>query len=432
MSNFDLSTLDMSAKLSMKSGNSMYSNGFNDDYATHNDETLSGKYGNESISAKFKSSSQKNVARIGSTWSVAIQCFKQSGSVFECIGHLRHICDILDEVDRKDRLKYCKSDYENCVKKLKKSNTMFVSDELLREMTKVSKKYFDEYALRVLPTCIMFEIFGRLGLDEFSVYCSTCKEWNKLASRDEVWRKLYTHRFIRSNPSVGPKLNYDFKDQYKTRMADPENGDKVEVAWRGKFRLEARDVYQGLAWWVAEVVDKHTERGKYKIRYPGWESRWDEWVPRERLRWAVESNTLCKIKQGDVVELWCCGANVPGAWLESRVKKVRDGRFCVNRVLTTGTTSHSRPLWADRSRLRLVRHPHEPNSSNLKDCSSGSEEYMRTNNGPRSRITQVANIVMNFMTGGGNNTMNPQAVAPTNTPTNNNNGNNDEEDTDED
>jgi len=33
---------------------------------------------------------------------------------------------------------------------------------------------------------------------------------------------------------------------------------QVEVAWRGKFRLEASEVYQGLAWWVAEVVDKHT------------------------------------------------------------------------------------------------------------------------------------------------------------------------------
>ena len=30
------------------------------------------------------------------------------------------------------------------------------------------------------------------------------------------------------------------------------------MAWRGKFRLEASEVYQGLAWWVAEVVDKHT------------------------------------------------------------------------------------------------------------------------------------------------------------------------------
>lgn len=67
------------------------------------------------------------------------------------------------------------------------------------------------------------------------------------------------------------KANY--LQAFRNRLADPQLGDKVEVAWRGKFRLEALDVYQGLAWWVAEIVDKHTSQGKYKIRYPGWESR---------------------------------------------------------------------------------------------------------------------------------------------------------------
>jgi hypothetical protein len=41
---------------------------------------------------------------------------------------------------------------------------------------------------------------------------------------------------------------------------------------------------------------------------------------------------------------------VPGAWLESRVKKVRNGRYCVGRVLSTGSQ------WVDRDRLRLVKH----------------------------------------------------------------------------
>lgn len=41
---------------------------------------------------------------------------------------------------------------------------------------------------------------------------------------------------------------------------------------------------------------------------------------------------------------------VPGAWLESHVKKSRDGRYCVGRVLSTGS------LWVDRDRLRLVKH----------------------------------------------------------------------------
>ena len=78
--------------------------------------------------------------------------------------------------------------------------------------------------------------------------------------------------------------------------------------------------------------------------------RWDEWVPKSRLRWAVDRNEVAQIHPNDVVELWCCGANVPGAWLESRVKKVRNGRYCVGRVLSTGS------LWVERDRLRLVKH----------------------------------------------------------------------------
>ena len=45
-----------------------------------------------------------------------------------------------------------------------------------------------------------------------------------------------------------------------------------------------------------------------------------------------------------------CYKQVPGAWLESKVKKVRNGRFCVGRVLSTGS------LWVERDRLRLVKH----------------------------------------------------------------------------
>lgn len=79
-------------------------------------------------------------------------------------------------------------------------------------------------------------------------------------------------------------------------------GDLVEVAWKGKFRLESLDIYQGLAWyvnmrtyirvyiqgvgalpcasdqsnnqqpnrWSAVVVDKRQDGSRYKIHYPGW------------------------------------------------------------------------------------------------------------------------------------------------------------------
>lgn len=46
----------------------------------------------------------------------------------------------------------------------------------------------------------------------------------------------------------------------------PQVGDKVEVAWKGKFRLESLEVYNGTAWWVARVVDKGKRPGHYKVR----------------------------------------------------------------------------------------------------------------------------------------------------------------------
>ena len=49
----------------------------------------------------------------------------------------------------------------------------------------------------------------------------------------------------------------------------PQVGDLVEVAWKGKVRLESLDIYQGLAWWSAVVVDKRQDGSRYKIHYPG-------------------------------------------------------------------------------------------------------------------------------------------------------------------
>lgn len=42
-------------------------------------------------------------------------------------------------------------------------------------------------------------------------------------------------------------------------------GDKVEVAWSGKFRLESLKVYNGMAWWLAHVVAKSSQPGYYQV-----------------------------------------------------------------------------------------------------------------------------------------------------------------------
>jgi hypothetical protein len=84
-----------------------------------------------------------------------------------------------------------------------------------------------------------------LPTEDFSPIFSVSKEWRLLASSDEVWQVFYRHKFLRGNPNTMPTQQFGYMKIFQQRLADPQLGDKVEVAWRGKFRLEAMDVYQG-------------------------------------------------------------------------------------------------------------------------------------------------------------------------------------------
>ena len=288
---------------------------------------------------------------------------------------LRRIRTLLDEIDRRDRLKFCKSDFELAFTSLRKQKALW-SGQISSEVVSMLSQYFNESPFERLPTCLIQEILMWLPIDDFAQVPRVNKDWHDLGSSDEIWQTFYRYKFLRHGTNTMPlDLKCNFEEAFRGRLGDPALGDKVEVAWRGKFRLEAVDVYQGLAWWVAEVVDKHATQGKYKIRYPGWESRWDEWVPRSRLRWAVDRNVVAKIQANDVVELWCCGANVPGAWLESKVKKVRGSKYCVGRVLSSG------PLWVDRDRLRLAK----PSSTTAGDALIAEGSSRRINSSPSRR-----------------------------------------------
>ena len=291
--------------------------------------------------------------QIGSSWSVEMISLKNCGSVYEAIICLRNIKLLLNDIDKSDRIKFCKADIDNACKILKSQSNIWCS-ELSQEISQIYRQYFNSNKFDLLPDIIVIEILLWLPIDDFSPVSSVCKDWSIIAVSDEIWNFFYSYKFLRHNPyreKVAVKKNYI--THFRSRLADPCIGDKVEVAWRGRFRLEAMDIYQGLAWWVAEVVDKHVNQHqkKYKVRYPGWDAVWDEWVPRNRLRWAVDSNTVQKIQSNDYVELWCYGANVPGVWLESKVKKIRNGKYCIGKVLSSGS------LWVERDRLRLTKHP---------------------------------------------------------------------------
>lgn len=332
--------------------------------AEYDDLSLSPRYSSYE-ECKHQQQQENNISRlsyrlslsprnqIGSSWSVEMISIKNCGSVYEAIICLRNVKELLNGIDKGDRLKFCKADLDNACKVLKSQNNIWCS-ELSQEISQIYRCYFNTNRFDVLPEILLFEILLWLPIDDFSPISSVCKDWSIIAVSDEIWNFFYCYKFLRHNP-FREQLNIkkNAMKQFQSRLADPCIGDKVEVAWRGRFRLEAMDIYQGLAWWVAEVVDKHVNQHqkKYKVRYPGWDVVWDEWVPRSRLRWAVDSNTVQKINSNDYVELWCYGANVPGVWLESKVKKVRNGKYCIGKVLSSGS------LWVERERLRLTKRP---------------------------------------------------------------------------
>ena len=86
---------------------------------------------------------------------------------------------------------------------------------------------------------------------------------------------------------------------------------------------------------------------------------------RDRLRWSVEPDNGVPIGLHDQVEIWCCGNNVPGAWLEATVRKVRGRRYCVGRVLSNGA------LWVERERLRLAHAKRVPNEDAVPVSAEG-------------------------------------------------------------
>ncbi|CAM9271439.1 unnamed protein product [Ascophyllum nodosum] len=204
---------------------------------------------------------------------------------------------------------------------------------------------FQAEATASLPLHVLQCVFQFVSLAENGIVCAVSKDFREAAEDDSLWEDAYTKRFLTrqgngSTPdstglmSQADRRKYSqrvdgkgsqngFKRRYLKRIMDPQVGDQVQVSWRSKLRLEYQEVYNATTWWPARVVQKGAEPDAYEVHYPGWEWRWDEWVPRERLRWGNERRhralkEIIPIK-GDKVERWCEGSHVPGACHEAMV-----------------------------------------------------------------------------------------------------------------
>ncbi|CAN0450490.1 unnamed protein product, partial [Ectocarpus sp. 12 AP-2014] len=216
-------------------------------------------------------------------------------------------------------------EYERAISEKRASFTHIFTPSVENLVVAVAAKFKQEVTAS-LPLHVLQLVFGFISLSDNGVLCTVSQEFREAAEGDGLWREAYDERFPAlqgepseragqggpdaggggcgpvdcreatatkptangGNSSAGDENGDDFKGRYKRRLLDPHVGDEVQVAWKGKFRLESLEVYDGTAWWLARVVDKGENPGYYKVHYPGWEPKWDEWVVRDRLRWGNE------------------------------------------------------------------------------------------------------------------------------------------------
>eukprot|EP00635_Sarcinochrysidales_sp_CCMP3193_P007179 CAMPEP_0118918810 /NCGR_PEP_ID=MMETSP1166-20130328/18158_1 /TAXON_ID=1104430 /ORGANISM="Chrysoreinhardia sp, Strain CCMP3193" /LENGTH=727 /DNA_ID=CAMNT_0006859197 /DNA_START=71 /DNA_END=2254 /DNA_ORIENTATION=+ len=88
---------------------------------------------------------------------------------------------------------------------------------------------------------------------------SVSRATRSLADSDASWRSAYERAFGLQAGVTLHDYGASLKESYHQRIRDPTCGDRVEVAWQGRFRLEGLEVYRGLAWWAAEVAEKRAE-----------------------------------------------------------------------------------------------------------------------------------------------------------------------------
>mmetsp|Transcript_16105 Transcript_16105/g.49808 ORF Transcript_16105/g.49808 Transcript_16105/m.49808 type:complete len:310 (-) Transcript_16105:63-992(-) len=218
--------------------------------------------------------------------------------------------------------------------------------------------------LRMPADLLTTLVLSCVDVPELGALCAVSRDIGLLAERDDAWAAPCVRRFGAPDAATsGYAFDSSRKESFRQRLRNPALGDRVEVAWRGRFRLEGLEVYRGLAWWAAEVVARRdtgptkaaAALPRYRVHYLHWDSRWDEWVARDQLRWPVPEGRSGAVAIGDVVDVWCSGHAVPGAWLRAVVATIEGDLYCVGGD-TPGLTLPHRVLAAAARYASAVRH----------------------------------------------------------------------------
>jgi hypothetical protein len=137
---------------------------------------------------------------------------------------------------------------------LNSESTLIVSQQVIVAL----RSYMIFNYISALPEGLLHDIYGWLSIENYQSLMYVCKEWHQVARNETHWKIFYYAKFPVRNIIESEITTYF--SAYRHRLLNPLVNDYVEIAWRGKFRLEGLDVYRGLAWWNAKIVDRHVSQ----------------------------------------------------------------------------------------------------------------------------------------------------------------------------
>mmetsp|Transcript_21061 Transcript_21061/g.69642 ORF Transcript_21061/g.69642 Transcript_21061/m.69642 type:complete len:380 (+) Transcript_21061:28-1167(+) len=102
--------------------------------------------------------------------------------------------------------------------------------------------FYEADRLSALPRDLLSgAILAYVDAPALASLCAVSREAQSAAECDAAWHEPYERQF-----GAGGPLRFDFgaslKERYRQRLRDPSAGDRVEVAWQGRFRLEGLEV----------------------------------------------------------------------------------------------------------------------------------------------------------------------------------------------
>jgi hypothetical protein len=191
------------------------------------------------------------------TWLSALAVFKEAGSLEDALLAVYRVSSFLADCDTAQRENLAREFAREAEEKQTAAPELFVQQltDLLATI-KPCDAQSNELSETLRPA-LMREVMLFLSLAELGGIASVSQEWRALSEHNFLWRQPYLSRFgfhepaeelSNSSSTAAAAAQPLYKEFFAQRLVNPQVKDRVEVAWRGKFRLESLEIYSGLAW----------------------------------------------------------------------------------------------------------------------------------------------------------------------------------------